>query len=100
MAGGGTYAASIPAEIYNAAEDAWTPLPRLGLAFPLAFSWVHNGNTFFMGGGNIAGYTKNIFYLSLRGLENGGQLKQTKWKKYPEVISDDLQPCATLSLIP
>ena len=98
VAGGGGNAATLPAEIYNAALDTWTELPYLGLAFPHAFSWVHNGHTFFMGGGYAS--SDKIFYLSLRGLEDGGELKQTEWKQYPEVISADMQDFGSLSLIP
>ena len=100
VAGGGFDAATIPMEIYNAAENAWTPLPLLHQLFPKAFSWVHNGNTFFMACGNVAGQYGDIFYLSLRGLENGGDLKQTEWRKYPEKVSDTLQRSACLNIIP
>ena len=71
----------------------------LGQVFSHAFSWVHNGNTFFMSGGYGAS-RKKIFYLSLRGLEDRGELKQTEWKQYPELISDDMQNFGSLSLIP
>ena len=86
------------AEIYNSQTDEWTVLPSMPDRFPVPYSYVHNGHTFFMGGGYAS--SDKIFYLSLRGLEDGGELKQTEWKQYPELISADIQDFGSLSLIP
>ena len=51
-----------------------------------------------MGGGYAS--SDKIFFLSLRGLEDGGELKQTEWKQYPEMISADMQDFGSLSVIP
>ena len=100
VAGGGYDADTIPMEIYNAADNRWDVLPMLGRKFAMAFSWVHNGNTFFMAGGNVPGKEGDILYLSLRGLENGGDLKQTEWRVYPEKVSATLQKSGNLNIIP
>ena len=47
LAGGGP----TDAEVYNSQTDEWTVLPSTSGPLSRPFSYVHNGHTFFMGGG-------------------------------------------------
>ena len=71
------------AEIYNSQTDEWTVLPSMPDRFPVPYSYVHNGHTFFMGGGNT-GEKENVYYLSLRGMDEGKV--PTAWGKLDDKI--------------
>ena len=64
-----------PTLLYNSATNSWKDLPSLGSSLSLARGWVlQNGDTFYM-----AANSEYVYFLSLFGLVEKGQILQTEW---------------------